>query len=107
MSNAITNLAATAIILSKSAQSELCALAQAGDASARQDLVQTNIRLGYKIAKKYNRNGIQHDDLMAACVEGILTAINKFDPSQGASFTTYARQWMIAKCQEHVQATNR
>ena len=104
MTNAIVNLAAAATILSKSAQSELCALAQAGDMDARRDLIQANIRLGYKIAKKHNRKGIQHDDLMAACVEGIIIAIDKFDPSQGASFTTYASRWMTAKCQEHVQS---
>jgi RNA polymerase sigma factor (sigma-70 family) len=103
--NAFTNLAATAIILSKSAQSELVALAQkTGDEQARRDLVQSNIRLAFKVAKKHQRKGLQFDDLMAACVEGILTAINKFDPTKGASFTTYARQWMTAKCQEHVQA---
>jgi len=104
MTNAIVNLAATATILSKSAQTELCALAQTGDNNARRDLIQANIRLGYKVAKKHQRKGIQHDDLMAACVEGILIAIGKFDASKGASFTTYARQWMTAKCQEHVQA---
>jgi len=105
MSNALTNLAATAIILSKSAQSELVVLAQkTGDEQARRDLVQSNIRLAFKVAKRHQRKGLQFDDLMSACVEGILTAINKFDPTKGASFTTYARQWMTAKCQEHVQA---
>ena len=104
MSNAFTNLAATAIILSTEAQSELVALAQKTNSEqARRDLVQSNIRLAFKVAKKHQRRGLQFDDLMVACVEGILTAINKFDPTKGASFTTYARQWMTAKCQEHVQ----
>jgi RNA polymerase sigma factor (sigma-70 family) len=112
MSNAtaLSNLAATAIILSKPAQGALVAIAQDAETkasareAARHDLIQSNIRLAFKVAKKHVRRGLQFDDLMSACVEGILTAVNKFDPTKGASFTTYARQWMTAKCQEHVQA---
>ena len=104
MLNALTALATTAVILSKSEQAELCALAQDGDTTARHNLIQANIRLAHKVAKKNQRTGIDFNDLLAAASEGILIAIDKFDATQGASFTTYARMWMVAKCQEHVQA---
>jgi len=42
--------------------------------------------------------------MLACATEGILITIDKFDVTKGASFTTYARMWMVAKCQEHVQA---
>jgi RNA polymerase sigma-32 factor len=104
MANALTTLAATAIILSKSAQSELVSLFQAtGSKSALQGLIKANIRLGFKVAKKNVRRGVDFNDLLSCAVEGIIIAAGKFDPTKGASFTTYARQWMIAKCQEHVQ----
>ena len=104
MLNALTSLATTAVILSKSEQAALCARAQEGDDAARHDLIQANIRLAHKVAKKNQRTGIDFNDLLAAASEGILIAIDKFDATQGASFTTYARMWMVAKCQEHVQA---
>ena len=104
MLNALTALATTAVILSKSEQAALCALAQDGDTDARRALIQANIRLAHKVAKKNVRKGIDFNDLLAAASEGILIAIDKFDATQGASFTTYARMWMRAKCQEHVQA---
>ena len=105
MLNMLTSLATTAVILSKAEQIQLVAQAQADDcATARHELVQANVRLAHKVAKKNIRKGIDFNDLLACATEGILIAINKFDATQGASFTTYARMWMVAKCQEHVQA---
>jgi RNA polymerase sigma factor (sigma-70 family) len=104
MLNMLTSLATTAIILGKEEQIQLVTKAQADDQQARHDLVQANIRLAHKVAKKHVRKGIDFNDLLACATEGILIAINKFDATQGASFTTYARMWMTAKCQEHVQS---
>jgi len=105
MLNMLTSLATTAIILGKEEQIQLVTQAQADDCNdARHELVQANIRLAHKVAKKHVRKGIDFNDLLACATEGILIAINKFDATQGASFTTYARMWMTAKCQEHVQS---
>jgi RNA polymerase sigma factor for flagellar operon FliA len=105
MANVLTILAATAIILSKSEQSAVCAAFQkTGDKKALNQLIESNIRLAHKVAKKNLRTGIDFEDLLAQAVEGIITAAGKFDASKNASFTTYSRMWMIAKCQEFVQA---
>ena len=105
MLNMLTSLATTAIILGKTEQIQLVTKAQADNCNdARHELVQANIRLAHKVAKKHIRKGIDFNDLLACATEGILIAINKFDATQGASFTTYARMWMTAKCQEHVQS---
>jgi len=105
MLNMLTALATTAIILGKDEQIQLVTKAQADDCNdARHELVQANIRLAHKVAKKHVRKGLDFNDLLACAAEGILIAINKFDATQGASFTTYARMWMTAKCQEHVQS---
>ena len=105
MLNMLTSLATTAIILGKAEQIQLVAEAQTSDSeTARHNLVQANVRLAHKVAKKHIRKGIDFNDLLSAATEGILIAIDKFDATQGASFTTYARMWMTAKCQEHVQA---
>ena len=105
MLNLLTALATTAIILGKDEQIKLVQLAQdSTDNDARHQLIQSNIRLAHKIAKKHIRKGLDFNELLACAAEGILHAIDKFDASKKASFTTYARMWMIAKCQEHVQA---
>jgi len=105
MLNMLTALATTAIILGKDEQIQLVTKAQTDDCNdARHELVQANIRLAHKVAKKHVRKGLDFNDLLACASEGILIAINKFDATQGASFTTYARMWMTAKCQEHVQS---
>ena len=100
-----TVMASAAVILSKEEQSALCASFQSADDDKSLDkLVESNIRLAFKVAKKNLRTGVDFDDLLAQAVEGIIIAAGKFDASKNASFTTYARMWMVAKCQEHVQA---
>jgi len=105
MINALTALAATVAILSKDEQAvHVAAFQKTGDKRALDMLIRSNIRLAHKVAKKNIRRGVDFNDLLASAVEGIIIAAGKFDPSKGASFTTYSRQWMIAKCQEFVQA---
>jgi RNA polymerase sigma-32 factor len=110
MTNLLTTLAATVIILSKTEQAERVAIYQSPDSTeaeqhgAMTELVSSNVRLAHKVAKQHVRKGLDFNDLLAQACEGIVIAAGKFNPDAGASFTTYARQWMRAKCQEHVQA---
>ena len=110
MTNLLTTLAACAIILSKSDQAQRVATYQSPDSTgdeqhgALTELISANVRLAHKVAKQHIRRGLDFNDLLAQACEGIVIAAGKFNPDAGASFTTYARQWMRAKCQEHVQA---
>ena len=89
MLNLLTSLATTAIILGKEEQIQLVTKAQdTTDNDARHNLVQANIRLAHKVAKKHIRKGLDFNDLLACATEGILIAIDKFDVTKGASFTT-------------------
>jgi len=103
--NMLTTFATLAVILSKEEQIQLVSRFQADrnpdDLAA---LISSNVRLAHTVARKHNRNGIDFNDLLAQATEGIIIAADKFDPTKGASFTTYARMWMTAKCQEFVQA---
>jgi RNA polymerase sigma factor (sigma-70 family) len=104
MTSALTILAATAIILTKAEQSAVCAQFQeTGCKKSLARLIESNIRLAHKVAKKNLRTGLDFEDLLAQAVEGIITAASKFDATKNASFTTYSRMWMVAKCQEFVQ----
>ena len=110
MTTLLPPLASTAIILSKSEQIARVTVAQdvtATDderAQATQDLGSANVRLAMKGAKQHVRNGVTFDDLLAQACEGIVYAAGKYEVGSRASFTTYANQWMRARCQEHVQA---
>jgi len=105
MTSSIVTLLATTQILSRSAQIDLVREAQnSNDNTALDALIKSNLPMAVKIAKKHRRNGIDIEDLTAEAVTGIIRAVDTFNPEKGASFTTYAAQWMRAKCQEFVQA---
>ena len=105
MSNLFT-VARNVSPLPRAQQTALAVLAQNGDRSASDQLVQCNMRLAIKIARKHQRNGIEFEDLIATAAGATLDAIRMFDPSKGANFPTVARQWMIARCQEVVQGNS-
>jgi RNA polymerase sigma-32 factor len=106
----LTNLAAVAVILSKTDQLARVTAFQSEEATpaereeALTDLLSANVRLAHKVAKQHVRNGLDFQDLLAQACEGIIHAASKFKLDSKASFTTYAKQWMRARCQEHVQA---
>jgi len=105
MTSALFNLLATTHILSRSAQIDLVGEAQkSNDNSAMDALIKSNLPMAVKIAKKHVRKGVDIEDLTAEAITGIIRAIETFDAEKGASFTTYAAQWMRAKVQEFVQA---
>tara|TARA_R110000824_G_scaffold232791_3_gene420955 strand:+ start:890 stop:1747 length:858 start_codon:yes stop_codon:yes gene_type:complete len=108
--NLLTTLAATCIILDRADQIARCRTIQSAESTpeevsqATHDLVGANVRLAHKVAKKHVRNGVDFNDLLAQACEGIVYASTKYEVGNRASFTTYANQWMRAKCQEFVQA---
>ena len=110
MTTLLATLAATAIILNKAEQIAHVRTVQCADSTpaevraAQAALVSANVRLAMKVAKKHVRNGVSFDDLLAQACEGIVYAASKYEVGNAASFTTYAKQWMRARCQEHVQA---
>jgi len=105
MTSLLTSFATVAVILSREEQIQLVGRFQADrnpdDLAA---LISSNVRLAYTVARKHSRKGIDFNDLLSQATEGIIIAADKFDATKKASFTTYARMWMTAKCQEFVQA---
>lgn len=98
------NVAATIIILSKEEQAAAAkAFQQTRDEKHLDALVRSNMRLAISIARKHQRNDLDLEDLTAEAMTGILRAAETFDPSKGASFTSYAAQWIRANVQAFVQ----
>ena len=72
----------------------LCALAQAGDAAAREQLLERNMGFVRKAALELHRqtgeSGLDVDDLVQEGCIGLLSAVDRFDAGKGASFLAYA-----------------
>lgn len=68
----------------------LIELAQKGDASAKERLVEENSGLIWSVVKKFRGRGCETDDLFQIGAIGLIKCIDKFDPSFDVKFSTYA-----------------
>ncbi len=81
-------------LLTHEEEAELAVKAQKGDKAARNKIVNSNLRFVVKVAKKYQNHGLDLEDLISEGNIGLLTAIDKFDPSKGFHFISYAVWWI-------------
>lgn len=61
-----------------------------GDESARTILINSNLKLVVNIAKKYINRGLDISDLIGEGNNGLITAVDKFDPKKHFKFSTFA-----------------
>ena len=73
-----------------SSQETLIRLAQAGDAAAKEALVQENAGLIWAVARRFQGRGTELDDLYQLGCLGFLKAVEGFDAAFGTRFSTYA-----------------
>ena len=73
--------------------------ARQGDTEAREQLIHAHLRMVVNIARQYQRSSVEMLDLIQEGNIGLITAVDKFDPTQGHRLTTLAFYWI----NKHIQ----
>lgn len=81
-------------LLSAEEEVHFSRLARDGVQSARQRMIESNLRLVVKIARRYANRGLSFLDLIEEGNLGLIHAVEKFDPERGFRFSTYATWWI-------------
>ena len=81
-------------LLTTDEEFEYAKLAEQGDEYAKRMLAESNLRLVVSIAKRYVGRGMLFLDLIQEGNIGLMKAVDKFDPTKGYKFSTYATWWI-------------
>ena len=81
-------------LLTAEEERELAGLIAQGDDKARARMIESNLRLVVKIAKRYMNRGLPFLDLIEEGNMGLIKAVEKFKVSKGCRFSTYATWWV-------------
>jgi RNA polymerase primary sigma factor len=74
---------------------------------ARNKVVNCNLKLVLKFARKYQNYGLPLDDIIQEGNTGLMHAIDKYDASMGVKFTTYAVWWIRKRFMNAIKTTNK
>jgi len=81
-------------LLTAEEEKELALLVANGDKQARNKMIESNLRLVVKIAKRYINRGLQLLDLIEEGNIGLMRAVERFDLEKECRFSTYASWWI-------------
>ena len=78
-----------------------------GDLAAKERLINSNLRLVIKFARRYQGHGLAMGDLVQEAMLGLIRATEKFDWRRGYKFSTYAVLWIKQSIQRGLDNTGR
>ena len=93
-------------VLSESEKRQLLLQAHAGDAGARERMVEGNLRLVLSVVQRFAQRGENLDDLFQVGCIGLIKAIDNFDPAQPVRFSTYGVPMIIGEIRRFLRDTN-
>jgi len=77
--------------------------AKAGDARAREELVQENMALVHYVLKRFRDRSAEYEDLFQYGCIGLVKAIDRFDPEYGVRFSTYAVPLIMGEVRRYLR----
>ena len=93
-------------VLSESEKRQLLLQAHAGDAGARERMVEGNLRLVLSVEQRFAQRGENLDDLFQVGCIGLIKAIDNFDPAQPVRFSTYGVPMIIGEIRRFLRDNN-
>lgn len=93
-------------VLNNSEMRELFKRLQNGEKSAREKLVNGNLRLVLSVIQRFNNRGENVDDLFQVGCIGLMKSIDNFDLSQNVKFSTYAVPMIIGEIRRYLRDNN-
>jgi RNA polymerase primary sigma factor len=81
-------------LLTAEQEVELAKKIETGDLVAKEQMINSNLRLVISIARKYQGQGLSLGDLIQEGMLGLIRAVEKFDWRKGFKFSTYGTLWI-------------
>jgi RNA polymerase primary sigma factor len=81
-------------LLSRADEARLAKRIEQGDAAAREQMIESNLRLVISLARQFRGRGVPYADLIQEGTVGLVRAVEGFDHRRGTKFSTYAVWWI-------------
>ena len=94
-------------LLDRDEETALANEAKAGSSKARRRLVECNLRFAVQVAKQYQGMGLELEDLIQVANLGLFEAVERFDPSRGVKFISFAVWYVRAELQKALNDLSR
>jgi RNA polymerase primary sigma factor len=94
-------------LLTREEEVDLAQRIERGDLAAKELLINSNLRLVVKFARRYEGHGLPIQDLVQEAMLGLIRAAEKFDWRRGYKFSTYAVLWIKQSIQRGLDNTGR
>jgi RNA polymerase primary sigma factor len=94
-------------LLTREQEVELAQAIERGDLAAKERLINSNLRLVVKFARRFEGHGLSREDLVQEAMLGLIRAAEKFDWRRGYKFSTYAVLWIKQSIQRGLDNTGR
>ena len=93
-------------LLKEKEKTELLKRVKNGDKSARDELVNGNLRLVLSVVQRFSGRGEAPDDLFQIGCIGLMKSIDNFDVNQNVRFSTYAVPMIIGEIRRYLRDNN-